>query len=99
MDNNKTNWLKKHSDASMVLFGVVRHLESLADAFETTGNHITHNVLLDAAADITEANKNMSDAVGESIKQAIDTAGEHSKTVLKASLAGALMAAKRSKKE
>ena len=88
----KIDWLDKHSNASKTLMNIVYEIEGLAKGFRTTGNGIICTQLKLIASDIEKARKDMSDAVGESIKETIDRSGEHSKTLLEATLAGILMA-------
>ena len=84
----KLNWLDKHSDASMVIFEVAEEIKLLAHAFKVTGNSMIHRVLMVIAADIETANKNMRDAITESIQESIKRSGDSSKAILEAALAG-----------
>jgi hypothetical protein len=88
----KIDWLEKHSESSMTLFSIVRDLESLAKSFGATGNKDIHNYLLLLAGDIEKANKDMNDAIGESLNESIKRSGDSSKAILEAALAGITIA-------
>ena len=89
---DKIDWLEKHSDASMVLFNIAREIRGLANAFRITGNHAMYISLRSIAVDIEKANKDIRDAIGESIEETIKRSGESSKAILEAALAGAMIA-------
>lgn len=84
----KINWLSKHSEASMILFDIVQEIRGLAKAFSITGNIHVNTFLTVIAYNIEKASKDMDDAVGESLQEAIKRSGESSKAVLEAALAG-----------
>lgn len=88
---DEVEWLKKHSEASMTLFNIVCEIRGLAQGFKTTGNKVIYNQLILIAVDIEKANKDMSDAIGESISEYVKRSGESSKAILEAALAGVLM--------
>jgi len=92
------DWLEKHSEASMVLFNIVYEIEGLAKAFRSTGNSSMYESLSAIATGIWKANKDMHDAVGESIKETIDRGNENSKTILNAALASIMMEMEKGKR-
>lgn len=85
------DWLEKHSNASMVIFNIAHKIEYIAKGFKTTGNNIVYNSLMTMAQDIREANKDMRNAIGESIKETIVRSGESTKAVLEVALASIMM--------
>ncbi len=89
---NKIDWLEKHSDATMLLFKIVSEIEFLAKSFRTTGNINMYKSLTVIAGDIRNANEDIRDAIGESIKETIDRSGKSSKAILMAALAGVMIA-------
>lgn len=89
---DKKDWLEKHSDASMVLFNVACEIRGLSDAFKITGNYTMYIALRSIAGDIEKANKDIRDAIGESIEEIIKRSGESSKAILEAALAGVMIA-------
>ena len=88
------NWLDKHSRASMKLFDIVTELKGLAKCFRVTGNTDMHATLMSIAKELEEADREIRDAVGESLAESTDRAAESSKTLLKASLARIVLASK-----
>ncbi len=90
-NEDKVDWVDKHSEASMMLFNIVGEIRSLARAFNTTGNRIMGADLVTIAKDIEKANKDIRDAIRESISEFIKRCEENSKAVVEAALAGAFI--------
>lgn len=90
----ENNWLDKHSRASMKLSDIALEIEDLAKGFRMTGNTAMHVTLTCIAEELEGADREMRDAIGESLAEMIDRSGKNIETVLKASLVGALIAGK-----
>jgi len=88
---DKVDWLDKHSDATMKISSIVYEIEYLAKAFGITGNSTMSKTLMAIARDVERANKDIHDAIGESISESIKRSGESTKAVLEAALAGIMM--------
>ena len=90
----KNNWFDKHSQASKKLFDIANEVQFLAGGFLTTGNKIMYKILTDLEEELRGATKDIRDAITESITESCDRAAKSSKNVLKAALAGIILADK-----
>jgi hypothetical protein len=94
MMTNKLTWFDKHSAASMILFDIAIELETLARGFQITGNTNMYESLMAIKKELEGAAREINDAIGESLAESIGRSAKSSENVLKAALAGILIAGK-----
>ena len=82
------NWLEKHGKATEMLLHISFELESIANAFQVTGNDVMYNTLKSIGKDVCTAQRVVSRAVSESISEDAKRIQGHSKAILEATLAG-----------
>lgn len=86
-----TNWLEKQQNALHKLDELAFELTGYSNSFHITGNVTMANNLAGIANEVSNASKDIHEAIGENISEEIKRSGESSKAVFEAALAGILL--------
>lgn len=94
METQKTDWLGKLHQASELLFAERLHMEQLARAFRQVYQSEMASEISLTAQRLGEIEELVRTATGETLNEQIQFAGQSSAQLVKAALAGVLIAVK-----